>query len=366
MTTPPPPPPPSPPLTPAPKSRRKLVLLLGCASLTFMLVLIGVAVLMFAMLRRERREFVALPGDWREDLRAHAALPSEADVLRLPRVESGDAAALLPVRRGGPTRSATVMRIGRGMALDSSDRSRLAQATTDTMVDAALRAARMPSYRIVPVMLADTTQSSRFWNVRVPEIYTRGGVIHAANGLILRGYQRARAGRVDAAIEDLRGAISLGLLMHQREPTMAGANGGLNLVRTACGILADAAGRRDTTIANAARRLAAWAGERTAVFTNMWRAIYANPDSARAAIADTTLPFGFRAEVLYLGTIGEVFRDAWRMFWGPSRGAYRTVRAYQASPDPDLAALAHAADSALRQIDRVGGFERIRGMSRQR
>lgn len=363
MTT---PPTPTPTPAPAPKSRRKLVLLLGCASLTFVLVLIAVAVVMFTMLRRERREFTALPGNWREELRAHRALPSEAELLRLPRSDSGDAAALLPIRRGGPSRSATVMRMARGMALDSSDRSRLAQAMTDTLVDAALRAARMTSYRIVPVMLADTTQSSRFWNVRVPEIYTRGGVTHAANGLILRGYARVRAGRADAAREDLRGAISLGLLMHAREPTMAGANAGLNLVRTACRILADAAGRRDTATANAARRLAAWTAERTDAFSNLWRAIYTNHDSARAAIADTTLPFGFRAEALYLGTIGEVFQDAWRMFWGPSRHAYRTVRTYQSSPDPDLAALALAADSALRQIDRVGGFQRIRGRSRQR
>jgi hypothetical protein len=361
VTTPPPPPPPP----PAPKSRRKLVLLLGCASLTFMLVLIGVAVLMFTMLRRERREFVALPGSWRDDLRAFAALPSEAELLRLPRTDSGDAAALLPARRGGPSRSATVMRIGRGMALDSTDRNRLAQATTDTTVDLALRAARMSSYRIVPRLLADTPRQNQFWGVPVPEIYTRGGVIHAANGLILRGYQRARTGRADAAREDLRGAISLGLLMHQREPTMAGASSGLNLVRTASRVLADVA-RRDTTTAEAARRLGAWAEQRSSAFSNLWRAVYANPDSARAAIADTTLPFGFRAEVLYLGTIGEVFRDAWRMFWGPSRDAYRTVRAYQSSPDPDLAALALAADSALRQIDRVGGFQRIRGMSRQR
>lgn len=330
-----------------------------------MLVLIAVAVLMFTMLRREGREFIALPGSWREDLRAHRSLPAEAELLRLPRTDGGDAAALLPIGRGTPARSATVRRISRGMALDSSDRNRLAQATTDTMVDAALRAARMTSYRIVPIMLADTTQAGRFWNVRVPEIYARGGVVHAANGLILRGYQRARAGRAEAAREDLRGAISVGLLMHQREPTMAGSNAGLNLVRTACGILADVAGR-DTATAHAARRLAAWAAERTETFSNMWRAIYTNHDSARAALPDTTLPFGFRAEALYLGTIGEVFQDAWRMLWGPSRGAYRTVRAYQSSPDPDLAALALAADSALHQIDRVGGFQRIRGMSRQR
>lgn len=351
---------------PPPRGRRKLVLLLGCASVTFVVVLVGVAVLMFAMLRREREQHVPLPRSWRDDLRAYATHPPEAARLRLPRTDSGAAATLLFGRRAGASRGATVMRLARGMPLDSLDRERLAQAAGDTTIDVAHRAARRQAWGVVGLMLADTTQVGRFWNVTVPEIYTRSGVTHAVNGLILRGYVRARSGRFDAAREDFRAAISLGLMMHEREPSMAGANAALGLVRSAARLLAESAERRDTALAGAARRLAAWTDERIPTFSNLWRPLYENPDSARAAIADTTLPFPFRAEALYLGTIGEVFRDAWRMFRGPSGDAYRTVRAFQSSPDTELAALALAADSGLARIDRIGGIRRIRGLTRQR
>ena len=295
-------------------------------------------------------------------LRAQAAVPEEVRRLAPPRTDSGNAAALLyGARLVG--RAATLNRVVLERPLISDDSAIIRAALADTMLERALRAARLRAYRVVPLMLADTGRMGyTMWRVRTPNLFPSRGMNSLLEGLTLRGYERLRRGQA-AGAADLRAAIGVGLMMYEREPTTWGSASGLRAVQRAATLLARAA-RRDTALAGAAARAAEWADRRNGALMNASRSLALQFDSALAAVVDTSLPFSVRAEMLYYGSIGEVFAGPWRAFAGPSGAAWRRVRAYQQHPDPDFVAVAQAADTVLTRIERVGRWARLRGLLR--
>lgn len=367
MTPPTPPPPPGP--RPAPKTR-PMLFLLGCSLVFFLVLLAAVGIIMFSRLRATQRrgqpQRTALPADWRERVRAAGRVPAAALGLATPRSDSGNAAAVLygPRPIGTGNRSATIMRLSRDQQLSPDDSAAVRRTATDTTLDLALRAARMTEYRVVPLMVADTVRGGGFLGMRTPSFFPSLGASSALEGLTLRGYDRMRRGRAAQGEQDLRAAIGLGLMMSGREPTTWGARRGLRAVSYAATLYARGLPRRDSTRAAEARAVATWAEEAAGALVNTAVRMGSAPETVLVALVDTTLPFPFRAELLYDGLLGYTFRSPWRVFAGPGGAVWRRVHAFEQHPDADLAAIATATDSVLTQFERIGRFRRVRLMMR--
>jgi len=352
--------------TPSPATKRKLLLWLGCSVGLFLVLLVAVGVVLFQMARRQPGDRGAtLPANWRGVLRAGAVLPPEAALFAPARTDSGNAAALLLRFREYYGTRATVQRLERGIELSRDDSAALRQAARDTALDALLGAARMMRYSVTPLLLADTTRGGSLFGVRIASLFPHVAAGAKLDALTLRGHSRFGAGQRAAARRDLEAAIGLGLMRYQREPTWGGSRRGLLSVIGAAATLARGLERSDTATAAAARRLAEWARTRYDADVGAWRGLFATPDSGLAALVDTTLPFPVRATALYDGSLYWTVANPWRAFRGPPAAVWRRVHAYADSPDPDLAALAVAADSALTRIGRVGRWQRVRRWYRE-
>ncbi|OGU00693.1 MAG: hypothetical protein A2085_06335 [Gemmatimonadetes bacterium GWC2_71_10] len=56
--------------------------------------------------------------------------------------------------------------------------------------------------------------------------------------------------------------------------------------------------------------------------------------------------------------------DPWRAMVGPGGAVWRRIRAYEQHADPDFAAIAAAADTALTRVKQLGWRRRLRWMFR--
>lgn len=355
-------------MTPPPdkKKQRSLLLGLGCAISLFFVVLLVIGVAMYWMVRqpaatgRELVEGSRLPPQWRERVRAEREPPDEALRLAPPRSDSGNAAEVLYARGPVRGRNATVVRLVRNLPFSADDSAVLRQARSDSTLERGLRAARMRTFSVVPMLVSDTANDMRMFWARIPQPSTPllRGAGTMADGLILRGWERARRGQRAAGAADLGAAIGIGLMMYEREPATFGAVRGVRVVEHAARLLGAVA--RDTATAGAALRVAAWAERRQRALRDAQLVLFVEPDSSLAAVTDTTLPFPVRAHALYWGGLQTMRKNPWRAFRGPTDALWRRAKAYEVHHDPDFAALGLALDTALTRIERVGRWRRAR------
>lgn len=352
----------------APHKKSSAAFWLGCVGCGFFIALIVVGGTMLWMLRRESRgpdRMALIPAGWRDSVLAWGTVPAEARRLAPPRTDTGNAAQFLHETPDGPWPWITLRRLELGRPLEASDSAVLVRVMTDPTLDGVARAARMRRFAVTAMALATEGQRDRLFGTTVPSLWVTPYATVRSDLLALRARQRAARGQRAAAMEDLRAVLGLGVMMVERNPSWAGLLVGRRLIaRTANAMTALAATQGDTATQHAAARVASWAETERRGMAWMWFGFAMHPDSAFAAAADSALPFGFRAQMLLDAALASYQSSPTRAILGPDAATLRRVRTFAASPDPELAAVAVAADSALTSIRRIGRWTRLRTVLR--
>ena len=339
---------------------------LGCLAVCFVFALLVVGGTMLWMLRREntRPDVVApVPAGWRDSIRAWGRVPAEAVALAPPRTDSGNAAELLHELPRSSWPWITLRKLELGRPLDAEDSQVVARVRVDTTIDIVARAARMRSYAATAPVLERSLQRNALFDVAIPSLWAMPDARSRADLLAVRARLRAAGGQSAAALDDFRAVLGLDVMIMERSPSWSGVREARrNIGRTARALADLVAVRRDTATAHAVARLVAAVGDDRGGMGWLWFRLAQHPDSAFAAVADTTLPFGFRAQILLDAAMGSFQRSATRAILGPDRATVRRVRSFEASSDRELAAVALAADSVLVRVDRVGYWRRLRAL----
>ncbi len=361
MSAPPPPPP------PRAKPRSSLGFWLGCFSVFFVLFLVVVAGIMWWMMRRNlegQRE--PLAAGWQDSLRVRYRLPDDVARLAPPRTDSGDALALLGSRVADRndeewrTRRLLLRSFERDTGSTPADRAVIAGVLADTAADYLAAAARRQRLDVLTRLEAADDSSSvllpplgdglPLWSV---------ARVHS-DGLALRGYARLERRDLAGARRDFATLVGLGALLHRDEINLWGVIGGRRLIgEGARGLERVAAAARDTVLAGAAGRVAAWAGRRPSGYISFGVA----REQLLTIAADTGLPRGVRSNALADLVYVAIFDPPMRLLLGPRGDVVRAVRALERDPDPVLARFAVVADSTLAALDRLGVRGRVRLVS---